>query len=536
MDILDKITKPFRKPEGYVSAKEEAAAAKAAAAPAPAPAPQLGGVNLGVMGRREKAAGLKDGGPVAGPGTGTSDSIPAKLSDGEYVIPADSVQAIGVDVLDAMVAATHKPTDQPAATPGGVPMLANGGMMRGKKCYADGGLVTDEDEEKRGYGVPATGGAVFGMYPSMAGTRMTSHAMDAQLRTGVTAAGTPPPEVVRSAQQALPAGVQPSTAGAGRGSAASFGVPTTATAAAPPVAPRPVAPPPVVAPTANPTDTMGASVAPGGVPSAANIGAVDAIIGRQRAEQGVAAAPAAPASLPAGYGATIPGNAHLYAQATPGTAEYNAIRSAEMTMTKMAGEANKKGVAYRPAAEAAAGAYRGAAAAPVAQAEAAARDTAALTRTQMTEAGATGRDAARLGVQAAIDNRRVAVTEAEAAQRLGVGKDVQAAAKQLTTLQARFAAATDPKERERLREEILLRQGKDRPDGPNRYTPIRGGQVVGEGGQIINVPDRVLDNQTGRYVEQGAAQPAAGVTKAEYDKLPKGSRYVGPDGKTYTKG
>ena len=44
---------------------------------------------------------LKDGGPVRGPGTGTSDSIAARLSDGEYVLPADTVQAIGVPALDA---------------------------------------------------------------------------------------------------------------------------------------------------------------------------------------------------------------------------------------------------------------------------------------------------------------------------------------------------------------------------------------------------------------------------------------------------
>lgn len=35
------------------------------------------------------------GGRVVGPGTGTSDSIPAWLSDGEHVIPADEVQAAG---------------------------------------------------------------------------------------------------------------------------------------------------------------------------------------------------------------------------------------------------------------------------------------------------------------------------------------------------------------------------------------------------------------------------------------------------------
>lgn len=42
------------------------------------------------------------GGKVEGPGTSTSDSIPAMLSDGEYVINAKSAQAIGYDNLDRM--------------------------------------------------------------------------------------------------------------------------------------------------------------------------------------------------------------------------------------------------------------------------------------------------------------------------------------------------------------------------------------------------------------------------------------------------
>ena len=42
------------------------------------------------------------GGPIAGPGTATSDSIPARLSDGEYVLNAEAVQMIGKKKLDKM--------------------------------------------------------------------------------------------------------------------------------------------------------------------------------------------------------------------------------------------------------------------------------------------------------------------------------------------------------------------------------------------------------------------------------------------------
>lgn len=41
-----------------------------------------------------------DGGKVVGPGTSTSDSIPAYLSNGEYVIKAATAQRIGYDALD----------------------------------------------------------------------------------------------------------------------------------------------------------------------------------------------------------------------------------------------------------------------------------------------------------------------------------------------------------------------------------------------------------------------------------------------------
>lgn len=43
-----------------------------------------------------------EGGKVEGPGTSTSDSIPARLSNGEFVIKASSAKLIGYDVLDDM--------------------------------------------------------------------------------------------------------------------------------------------------------------------------------------------------------------------------------------------------------------------------------------------------------------------------------------------------------------------------------------------------------------------------------------------------
>jgi hypothetical protein len=50
-----------------------------------------------------------NGGTVDGKGTGTSDSIPARLSDGEFVMSADVVEALGEDFFNQLQAAFHTP-------------------------------------------------------------------------------------------------------------------------------------------------------------------------------------------------------------------------------------------------------------------------------------------------------------------------------------------------------------------------------------------------------------------------------------------
>lgn len=46
--------------------------------------------------------GFASGGYISGPGTSTSDSIPAMLSNGEYIINADAVSRVGAPLLDAI--------------------------------------------------------------------------------------------------------------------------------------------------------------------------------------------------------------------------------------------------------------------------------------------------------------------------------------------------------------------------------------------------------------------------------------------------
>ena len=50
---------------------------------------------LGLIKSGKKLFGLQEGGFVSGPGTETSDSIPARLSDGEFVVKASAVRGLG---------------------------------------------------------------------------------------------------------------------------------------------------------------------------------------------------------------------------------------------------------------------------------------------------------------------------------------------------------------------------------------------------------------------------------------------------------
>ena len=70
----------------------------------------------------EVASEFAGSGPVIGPGSGVSDSIPARLSDGEFVFTAKSVEEIGADNLMAMMKdAEMKADDRQGLANGGEP-------------------------------------------------------------------------------------------------------------------------------------------------------------------------------------------------------------------------------------------------------------------------------------------------------------------------------------------------------------------------------------------------------------------------------
>jgi len=70
----------------------------------------------------EVASEFAGSGPVDGPGTGVSDSIPARLSDGEFVFTAKAVEEIGADELMRMMKDAEMRADERQG-------MANGGEM-----------------------------------------------------------------------------------------------------------------------------------------------------------------------------------------------------------------------------------------------------------------------------------------------------------------------------------------------------------------------------------------------------------------------
>ena len=80
----------------------------------------------------ETASEFSGAGEVSGPGTGLTDSIPARLSDGEFVMTKKATDQIGADNLQRMMDDAERAFD--------------GGMMREKR--QSGGAVTAQDDDE----------------------------------------------------------------------------------------------------------------------------------------------------------------------------------------------------------------------------------------------------------------------------------------------------------------------------------------------------------------------------------------------------
>ena len=60
----------------------------------------------------ESASEFSGSGPINGPGSEVSDSIPARLSDGEFVFTAKATEEIGEDILMSMMKDAETAADE----------------------------------------------------------------------------------------------------------------------------------------------------------------------------------------------------------------------------------------------------------------------------------------------------------------------------------------------------------------------------------------------------------------------------------------
>ncbi|MCM2317791.1 MAG: hypothetical protein NDI93_00495 [Pseudomonas sp.] len=106
------------------------------------------------------------------------------------------------------------------------------------------------------------------------------------------------------------------------------------------------------------------------------------------------------------------------------------------------------------------------------------------------------------GLDRSLRERELAGTEQRTRQELEAGELSLAQQRQVAELYARYEQAA-PEERAVLAEQIRTLTGKE---APNRFTVVSGGQEYDTAaGALINRPSRVLNNQTGQFVD-GAGQ------------------------------
>lgn len=476
----ESVTEKFARQDAERAAK----ATKPAAAPAVAPAAPAAGTIAGYAGmsamqRREKEAGLADGGPIKGPGTGTSDSIHREMADGTYIMPTDStkkmglgatkvpvrvsngeheitpeqVHKIGAAVLTAVKDATHKP-------------IAKMGAKRGKQALATGGLVEDPNER-----------AAFGVFPQLAGGKRTSYATDNALRSGVVATG--PASFAPALTPAAPVGPAITADGPGTRMNAQQDPRSTVAALSAPVVPAPRAP---AAPGATATAALPdpASPPPGGVIrrlgnsySGTDIGPGATIDNARNPGAGVT---------------TIPGGA------VSGTPSVDASLAAARTAAADRGDFGAVRDSYAAQGQGFGGQPAGGMSADQ------------LQRIAMSPAGTIGRTFARkqlLANQETETTRRGQdATAGIARERLSMDKQTaageQAARKGLIAAQSAYLNAKTPAEKEAAAETLRALQGKSEPT--DKFTVVP--EYDGNG---VRIGTTVLD-QSGKPVTAKAAQ------------------------------
>lgn len=500
--LIQSISRAFSgKPKETVTQKyarqdaERAAKSPAAAAPAPAPAAPAAGTISGyaantALHAREKAAGLAKGGPVKGPGGPTDDKVPVWASDGEFMLKAKAVKAIGLPALEALNKIADKPGEgKPKKPP----------MKKGIIAKAAGGLITDPNKiPTGGMTAPAADGSQNAILNNDAGRAVTN-----TLSAVAPGAGGSVSRMISSLGKAAGAGAaSPAVA-----TAAPFVPPAAAggalmaasapAATAPPVTPTAPVVPSISAPAASPAPTV-APALPGAAPqqpgvisrignsySGTNIGAGATIDNPRNPGAGVTSLPAAGAS--AGT-PSIDASLATARTAAAGRGDFAAVRDSYFAQGESFGGQTQESVANDR-----------------------------LREIALSPRGTPGRIAAlrmnETGAANATTRRGQDATNAIATERLGIERQTAeldaSSKKSLIAAQAAYVAAKTPEEREKAAETLRALQGKT--EQPNKFTVVPGGQMPDPTtGLLVTQPSTVINNQTGQIVTPGqATAPAA---------------------------
>jgi hypothetical protein len=98
-------------------------------------------------------AGFAEGGAVSGPGTGTSDSIIARLSNGKFVVRAKAVAKYGVGLLNGLNSMSFPSSRLPAFADGGLVGATAGGagmsLVIGGKAFETSASKSTVDDLRR---------------------------------------------------------------------------------------------------------------------------------------------------------------------------------------------------------------------------------------------------------------------------------------------------------------------------------------------------------------------------------------------------
>ncbi|NML24336.1 Nif11-like leader peptide family natural product precursor [Zoogloea dura] len=501
---------------------------------------EIGKQNLAAMGFRpgmNPAAQPKTPGP--GLGFGPTSQVPVNLSNGEFRLSPEQVHAIGVQVLEGLRKATHEGGEAEEGEG-----EEGGGAATDEMYFANGGLVEDPNKRpsatsylNRGDPVKDAVGAVGGFFSRSAEQARQPNTWDdsgtrPQFPETPVAQPAKPSPAAAPASPAAPApaapAVQTQATLAGKPPAAQPATPAATTSPGPASSPAETVPP------ANNITREGNSY------SGQNVGLGFTINGKPPG--GGAMADAAPglgfqpaslrndASSPAAPAA--PGLGFR-----PGGNDVMGILQRENQIRAGMGELQDQinfnggnGIGFRKTTN-----------------DELVRDMLVNgnSRDRSTALGfmAGGRDAAQRGTQSA---QELALRQQEMQGRqdlanadLGLRKEAQgfqtrAQARQ-EALQARYEAAKTPEERSAIAQQIRDLGGKE---FPNRFTVVPGGQEIDPTtNQLVTRPARVINNQTGAFVDQPKTAAAVPAGMKLVGKTPNGQDvFEDSSGKRFTSG